>query len=105
MVLLPDEWTLPEGLSFTSGNSGWANVYSPDQWGQMEANGAVFLPAAGYRDDGELTEVGNYCAYWSSSHYDATHVYELDIQPGRLYTDRYYYQYIGNSVRLVQDVQ
>lgn len=107
MVLLPDEWTLPEGLSFTPGNHGWgsANDYSSDQWGQMEANGAVFLPAAGYRDDGELTEVGNYCAYWSSSIKDATHAYELDIESGSLNTNHGYYQYIGNSVRLVQDVQ
>ena len=67
LILLPDTWTLPEGLSFTPGNSDWANEYSTDQWAQMEANGAVFLPAARYRY--AETRLNPYVNgyYWSST--------------------------------------
>ena len=47
MILLPDNWTLPDGLSFTSGNSAWTNSYTLEQWSLMENAGAVFLPASG----------------------------------------------------------
>ena len=51
-VLLPDNWTLPSGLSFTPAQSSYeSNVYTPAQWTQMEANGAVFLPATGDYSD------------------------------------------------------
>ena len=45
--MLPDDWILPSELNFTPGNSAWGNTYTTDQWKLMEANGAVFLPAAG----------------------------------------------------------
>ena len=41
MIILPDSWTLPDGLSFTSGNSSWTNSYTTVQWSQMESSGAV----------------------------------------------------------------
>ena len=47
-VLLPDEWTLPQRLTFTPTPRDWTtNVYTTGEWALMEANGAVFLPAAG----------------------------------------------------------
>lgn len=39
VIILPDEWSRPEGLSFTT-------TYNYSDWKKMEANGAVFLPAA-----------------------------------------------------------
>ena len=83
-ILLPDDWTsddLPEGLTFTAHNadgSSYENVYTVSQWAQMEAAGAMFLPAAGYgtnyedEPDSEIDggyvegtyEVGR---YWSST--------------------------------------
>ena len=81
MILLPDEWTAPEGISFVpqtvptselwSDNdmidntydhyrvhkdSMPANKYSLEQWAQLENAGAVFLPYAGRRSGG----YGNY---------------------------------------------
>ena len=81
LMLLPDEWTLPEGLSFTPNtwpNSElWGdddmiddtydhyrvkkanmphNVYSETDWAKLEAAGAVFWPFAGRRSGG----YGNY---------------------------------------------
>lgn len=46
VILLPDNWVLPEGCSFTPRVN--TNTYTSEQWEVMEANGAVFLPAGGY---------------------------------------------------------
>ena len=47
-VLLPDEWTQPARITFTPNPKNWTtNVYDEYTWAQMEANGAVFFPAAG----------------------------------------------------------
>ena len=51
MILLPDEWA-GSALVLTPeyGREQYANnVYTLEQWTAMEAGGAVFLPAAGYR--------------------------------------------------------
>lgn len=49
-VLLPDEWTLPEGCSFNTARSAYNNnTYTIAQWEKMEEAGAVFLPACGAR--------------------------------------------------------
>ena len=76
LIILPDSWTLPSECSFTSGfcsPSGdnypdWThNSYTLAQWAQMEAAGAVFLPAAGYRFGTDVGNVGKWGWYWSSS--------------------------------------
>lgn len=81
IILLPDEWTAPEGIEFVPRNIPtselWdngdmiddtedhyrvknenipANLFSEVQWTEMEAAGAVFLPYAGRRSGG----YGNY---------------------------------------------
>ena len=44
-VLLPDEWILPDGLSWTGLPQDYdVNVYTLEEWERMEANGAVFFP-------------------------------------------------------------
>ena len=48
MILLPDDWQLPEGLSFTPYDATTVNHYTQAQWQQMEDAGAVIIPAAGY---------------------------------------------------------
>ncbi len=55
MVVLPDNWETPTGLTFKSGQQGWDDDYShfqsfsAEQWSEMEKAGALFLPANGYR--------------------------------------------------------
>ena len=67
-VLLPDNWTSPYGLTFTSNPRDWTtNQYSVSDWSKMEKAGAVFLPATGYRDGYEVVDVNNDGGYWSSS--------------------------------------
>ncbi len=60
IILLPDDWQLPDGLEFTPKyrvndaeiDDFAKNKYTYDQWKRMEAAGAVFLPAAGRRTGG-----------------------------------------------------
>ena len=50
LILLPDHWELPNGCTFTPGCKEWdGNEYTKEQWQQMEAANAVFLPAAAVR--------------------------------------------------------
>jgi hypothetical protein len=74
VVLLPDSWTLPDGCSWTAGDSlewegmEWTiNSYTAEQWAAMESAGAVFMPAMGHRDVTEASYVRYQGEYWLSS--------------------------------------
>jgi len=100
LILLPDVWTLPDGLTFISGVNNYAqNTYSVSQWSKMEANGAVFLPAAGGRNGTECSSssIGH---YWSSSASDDNSAYILYFSSSQVRTVNDY-RLFGNSVRLV----
>ncbi|MCR5040274.1 MAG: hypothetical protein K6A94_13185 [Bacteroidales bacterium] len=101
MILLPDSWTFPSGLNFTAGDSSWANSYTADQWVQMESNGAVFLPAAGFRYGTSVSEVGSFGHYWSVSYYDSGRAYCVDFSGGNFYPLNFLGRGRGQSVRLV----
>ena len=105
-VLLPDDWTLPDGLSFSANTSGWTdNIYTTEQWAQMEAAGAVCLPAAGTRAGGTYnTNINNYNdwgCYWSNTSANSTQAYNLYFTSNHIgATDIGNYK-MGASVRLV----
>ena len=123
-ILLPDNWTLPSGLSFTASTSTglvWTddsyyydsngghfgdNTYTTEQWATMEAAGAVFLPAAGYRlgADVYVYDVGSDGGYWSSTPYDENYAYYLYFYSNSLNPQNGNDRYNGLSVRLVQDI-
>ena len=77
LIILPDSWAQPSGCpQFSPGvASDWShNSYTLAQWAQMESAGAVFLPAAGFRNGTNVNRVGSYGRYWSSTpggEYDA----------------------------------
>ena len=115
LIILPDDWNEPN-LSFTSGTKEWEdNVYSTAEWKELEYEGAVFLPAAGYRarsyggDGFYVDDVQSYGFYWSAtkynSNYDSNYSYYLifgsDEETGMSFFDRD----SGYSVRLVKDLQ
>ena len=104
MIILPDSWTLPDGLSFTSGNSSWTNSYTTAEWTQMESAGAVFLPAAGIHIGTGVYDVGNTGLYWSSSVYESNKVYafRLSFDESSLFSSEEDKSQ-GCSVRLVKD--
>ncbi len=104
LVLLPDTWVLPSGCAFYYGyDMGYAtNVYTVAEWNDMQQAGAVFLPAAGYREGCKVDLVNYYGGYWSSSVYteDASYEIYMDGTEFRLYTAA---RSNGQSVRLVTD--
>ncbi|MBO7055117.1 MAG: hypothetical protein J6W37_07015 [Bacteroidales bacterium] len=106
LILLPDNWTLPTGVTFTHGGEhGWSqNTYSASDWSKMEANGAVFLPAAGSRYGTYVYGVGSYGDYWSSSAVSNRHAYFMYFYSSYV-TTRKLDRFVGRSVRLVQDVK
>ena len=106
LILLPDNWTLPTGVTFTYGEGSWSqNTYSASDWSKMEANGAVFLPAAGYRDGTDVGGVGSNGYYWSSSAYGYLGAYYLYFSSYDVSADYGLDRYYGQSVRLVRGVE
>ena len=114
LILLPDIWKLPNGVTFTpQGSSYSSNTYNASQWEQMENAGAIFLPAAGWRRGNEhliiLSGSGSGhrgCYHASTTYTESSHKYnhmvvfysdELPFIAGNL-------RYMGLSVRLVSDV-
>jgi len=112
MILFPDSYTHPDGLtapaSVNSSSADYtANIYDATDWGKMETAGAVFLPAAGdrYRNiisNQEPTKMsGN---YWSSTTSDRNIANTAGFS--------YYTTWVGStdrcrglSVRLVRPVE
>ena len=105
LILLPDSWTLPSECSFNSGINRWDNNrYTLSEWVMMEAAGAVFLPAAGFRWGTKVYSMDFDGYYWSSTpgdEYNACYVY---FGSGNAYT---YFDYRNRvqSVRLVRDIK
>lgn len=114
MILLPDVWILPVGLTFHAGTGrnalDWShNVYSAAQWKHMEAAGAVFLPAAGYRSVPlKVYDVDVVGAYWSTTNvkindeYSKEYAYYVYFDPASIGAYEYINRSRGCSVRLVQ---
>lgn len=119
LVLLPDEFTLPEGLKFTPGldaNDGTKyfamhNPYTEEQWIEMQKAGAVFLPVTGSRQPyAEMAYVNEIGKYWSVTCCQKTYfedcVYCLTFESSYMSPDdnnnpRDY----GRAVRLVHDCE
>ncbi len=109
VVLLPDDFTLPDGVTFMSGAAAdWGdeffksiNEYSADQWALMQQAGAVFLPAAGYRGETELYRMGWEGDYWASSSYDEFLAYCMGFFSDDISADGYNTRSYGYAVRLV----
>ncbi len=108
LIILPDSWTLPSECSFTSGFAtdnpnnypDWThNSYTLAQWAQMEAAGAVFLPAAGFRNGAVVFFVGRYGSYWSSTPGGEFMYFSSNFFSAWGYGSCH----IGSSVRPVQD--
>lgn len=109
-ILLPDNWQLPQGLSFRPQPNNWTtNTYSAAQWTQMEKNGAVFLPAAGVRVGKEIQGVNEIGSYWSSSIHNQRGEGDVDARgisfsANSAKSNVYDTWHHGFAVRLVQDI-
>lgn len=67
IIVFPDNYDGSIG-SYTYNNStgGWTSV-SANDWSAMEALGAMFLPAAGYRDGTTVYGAGSHLSYWTTA--------------------------------------
>ena len=124
-ILLPDGWILPEGVTFnpsTSNGLTWDrsvyknsasdannyadNTYTLAKWAKMEANGAIFLPAAGYRNGTSVTnivsDVGIKGNYWAMYMAAGMHASSVHFRAQLLYPHYFDLRRNGFSVRLVR---
>lgn len=82
LILLPDDWSAPSGVSIvanTDNGLSWNGVYfygegqfalnsfSAEQWALLEQAGAVFLPATGNRLMTCVSGVGLQGCYWTAT--------------------------------------
>jgi len=111
MLILPDNWTKPSNCTVTPGTGTYTRVTydatvasgASNAWCDMEAAGAVFLPAVGSRNGVGVNTVGSYGYYWSSSVRSGNYAYIVGFGSGELYPQYDIYRYFGFSVRLVKD--
>lgn len=141
MILLPDNWVTPSEVFFTAIAKDWhfvyndryagsygdyyTNCYTTREWSLMESAGAIFLPAAGWRDDSDPGHIELSCRrreggytdgfYWSSTPSDHNvntdwFAYLLNFNDCYLFSATNTYvggplRRDGVSVRLVRDVE
>ena len=107
VVIFPDSWSQPSGTSFNSGAAGYdGNEYDSEVWTQLDAAGAVFLPASGYYDpspnyaeDG-VQAVQRTGGYWSS---DPAALY-FNSNSMNPQNDKQSYKYTKYAVRLIKNL-
>ena len=115
LVFLSDNCMFPQGVIFKPGfhssedDEVTYQTFTTEQWAKLEAAGAVFLPAAGYRHGTSVKNVQRYGYYWFSPDYwfDALYnnssAYYFYFFSGGADLD-YNYRSLGQSVRLVKDL-
>lgn len=101
LILLPDNW---ESNIYNFNNSGYSsNIISLSDWtNTIEANGAVFLPAGGYRNGFSITDAGSGGYYWTNTPDGDDRAYH--IRHSDLHVVSWYRNY-GYNVRLVYNAQ
>lgn len=113
LIILPDNWKWEGAVaSFAASwkpgpQNDYKNTYSYSEWKTMEAAGAVFLPAAGYRDPGtspSMEGVGNSGYYWTSTHSMTNYANSIKfLKTSFTYGSEKSYKSQANSVRLVKN--
>lgn len=107
MIVLPDDWKsdIYELNGVNDGNASFdCNVIDLSEWEEtFEANGAIFLPAAGYRSGVPVSELNVRGYYWTATYYDETYANVLYFSNSGIDTDGWADRYYGWSVRLVRD--
>ena len=99
LILLPDNWTCPVGVTFDYYK---VQKFTIDEWSRLEAEGAVFLPCAGFRYGSDVNSVNSRPTYWSSTEREeGITAYYINLVDRK---EASYYLYTGLSVRLVKDI-
>lgn len=107
VILLPDNWSTTTYTLYSTNTSNadfTSNTITDIDWtGILEANGAVFLPAAGNRNGSSLDSEGSWGYYWSSTS-GTTFANYLLFGSSSLNPQNYNDRHKGYSVRLVRNV-
>lgn len=108
MILFPDTWDADlYELNYINLNNypGFdVNVISASDWAEIfEANGAVFLAAAGAREDHTISAVGTFGGYWSSSRNVPVSSYGVSFNDHLMIDFNSLIRWGGYSVRLACD--
>ena len=112
LILLPDTWTAPAGVTFKSGFATEESVqayadyqtFTLSDWQQLESAGAVFLPATGYRFAKKMYYVHSSASYWTSTPDETNSAKQLACNSTRVGIF-FSMRNIGMSVRLVQEAK
>lgn len=107
IILLPDTWNLPDGLTFSASNGYYSsNVYEGEDWEKMQTAGAIFLPCAGSREGTTMNnpEKGR---YWSADaiYGSCTQGHHYRFEENAISDITNYDVCTGYSVRLVKDAE
>ena len=120
-IILPDNWTTPDGVSFVAsttqglswdgsyyyninGNNFSHNTYTAEQWQTMEQAGAVFLPASGYRGGTDVDTVGDSGYYRSSTEGNENRAYDVCFMSNYLHPWNSLTRSRGQAVRLAKNL-
>ena len=108
VIVLPDNWDR-NLFTLNNANTGAeydSNIVTLSDWTDIfEANGAVFLPAGGMREGTEVNLPGMRGSYWSATNYHGVGAYNVYFLGGNIYNPNTVGTYMGNSVRLVCEVE
>ena len=107
LILLPDDWSSGYySLSSTNTMSASfsSNTISMSQWDTLEQHGAVFFPAAGYREGTSVNLVNDVGFYWTTTG-DRNLAYYIFFDGDLFFLGNSYPHYCGLSVRLVCSAQ
>ena len=107
VVVLPDNW-LESTYTLNNTNSNNSdfnsNIINAEEWtNTLESNGAVFLPAAGYRySNVQVYYAGGRGFYWSASYDSWDKAYSLNFSINSVNANSNNARFDGHSVRLVR---
>ena len=115
LIVFPDSYNQPNDVSisgavYNAASDYTATINSLTDWQKMEAAGAVFLPAAGYRNAAggfaEKEIAGNYWVNRTLSGSGTTeYAYTMAFYKTQFYYDALDFREEGKSVRLIRDIK
>ncbi|MDO5321775.1 MAG: hypothetical protein Q4F39_05260, partial [Bacteroidia bacterium] len=96
----------PDGFTGTKVSNGDTTSYdTAEEWAAAQNAGVVCLPAAGYRTNSGIGNVGSYGFYWSSSAVDSDYAYYVFFRNSLVLPVYKEYRFSGYSVRLVTEAE
>ena len=114
VILLPDDWTCPAGVTFKSGSAasdskaayGEYQTFTLAQWQALEEAGAVFLPAAGDWSSANtyVGRINQYGYVHAATTHDSLEAYNVNITSDRAAYTNWDDRKNRKTVRLVRDL-